>query len=114
MQKIKIIKINYGSLIHERKVVEELKKFDGAEIELTKTFCSIKTISGQQHSYTIEKSEEDFASITFVGCFESGIKFRLVRSSEMILKILESQEENDGISLGSMQPNGYAVHFEFE
>lgn len=114
MPKVKIIKVNYGSLPHEKAIADELRSFDKAEIKVSESQFIIKTINGREHNYKIEKSEEDFLTVTYVGKFEDGTKFRVVKSAGIALEMAKLQGHKDSFSLGSVQPSGYAIHFEFD
>jgi hypothetical protein len=89
-----------------------VNSFDEAEIELNTQTIKIKTKKGETFQYKLTYSEQDAFTETFLGQFDNGNKFRLIKPIGVALKMtkLESSAA-DAFSFGSISPTGWAIHF---
>ena len=76
-----------------------------------KTF-KVKTLNGKEFNFPIRYSEKDSFTTTNIGKFENGNEFRLIQPIGLSLDMAKSKNNAlGGFTLGSLNPNGWAVHF---
>ena len=81
-------------------------------VSISDKLFSVKTLNGQLFSIPIQFSEKDISTTTHVGSFKNGGAFRLIQPTELSLFTAKSTHNALGaFSLGSVNPNGWAVHF---
>lgn len=112
MKKLKLVKVNPGSYQNDQVVCERLKTFNNGKVDLTDNKIIIKTSDNNKFASNLRKTEEDFMSETFLGSFEDGSSFRLIKPGGVAKQILSAQGQVDSIIFGGMTGDGYAVHFE--
>ena len=89
-----------------------VESFDAAEVVLTNKSIQINTTDGQVHTYQLIFSEKDVFTETFLGQFENGSAFRLIKPIDTALEITKLQSgASDAFSFGSIDPRGWAIHF---
>jgi len=72
----------------------------------------VKTQNGKEFNFPIRFSEKDTFTITNIGKFENGNDFRLIQPIGLSLDMAKSKNNAlGGFTLGSLNPNGWAVHF---
>lgn len=92
--------------------LEIAMKFHHALVEIGSNSLIIETKNGHRHNYLISYLEEDFSTSTHIGKFENGKEFRLIQPTGFALEMAKSTHNSIGaFSLGSRNPNGWAVHF---
>lgn len=92
--------------------LEIAMKFHHALVEIGSNSINIETKDGHRHNYPITYLEKDFATSTHIGKFENGKEFRLIQPTDFALEMANSTHNSIGaFSLGSRNPNGWAVHF---
>ena len=112
MNRLKLLKVNRGSYSEEKQLCEKIEVFDNALVNITEEKIEV-TMNGQiVFSSSLMKFESDFLSITYRGLYPNGTPFRLVRSSEFVKNMILSQGKNDGITIASMKPDGYAIQYD--
>ncbi|WP_298265951.1 hypothetical protein [uncultured Lutibacter sp.] len=76
-----------------------------------KTF-KVKTLNSKDFNFPIRFSEKDSFTTTNIGKFENGNEFRLIQPIGLSLDMAKSKNNAlGGFTLGSLNPNGWAVHF---
>ena len=109
--KAKIFKRNIISK-SEQISYDLVNTFDDAEIELSSQKILIKTKKGEIYQYKISYSEHDTFTETYLGQFDNGNKFRLIKPIGVALEMTKLKSSAaDAFSFGSISPNGWAIHF---
>ena len=89
-----------------------VNNFNDAEVELTIDSIKIKTKEDMLHNYEIKFSEKDTFTETFLGQFENGTKFRLIKPVGVALEMTKLKSgADDAFSFGSIDTRGWAIHF---
>lgn len=89
-----------------------VNSFDEAEIEFVNQTIQIKTQNGIKYQYKITFSEHDTFTETFLGQFDDGNKFRLIKPIGVALEMTKLKSSAaDAFSFGSISPTGWAIHF---
>lgn len=89
-----------------------VENFDGAEVILTNNSIQINSKNGKLHKYQLVYSEKDVFTETYLGQFENGSTFRLIKPIDTALQMTKLQSgASDAFSFGSIDPRGWAVHF---
>ena len=109
MLKARIFQTN---VIKESNDIEKVKDIENQLIDLSPSKIKIVFDNGKVSIYNLQFSEEDFSTSTYIGEFENGTKFRLIRPNELSLSNLKSRFNCvSGFSIASINPDGYAIHF---
>jgi hypothetical protein len=89
-----------------------VESFDDAEVDLKINSIRIKTTDGHEYNYQLIYSEKDVFTETYLGQFENGTAFRLIKPIDTALEITKLQSgASDAFSFGSIDPRGWAIHF---
>ena len=89
-----------------------VESFDDAEVVLTNNSIKINTRDGKAYYYQLIYSEKDVFTETYLGQFENGSTFRLIKPIDSALEITKLQSgASDAFSFGSIDPRGWAIHF---
>lgn len=88
-----------------------VNSFDEAEIEFVNQTIRVITQNGIKYQYKITFSERDTFTETFLGQFEDGNKFRLIKPIGAALEMTKLKSSADAFSFGSISPTGWAIHF---
>ena len=89
-----------------------VESFDDAEVVLTINSIRINTTDGHAYNYQLIYSEKDVFTETYLGQFENGSVFRLIKPIDTALEITKLQSgASDAFSFGSIDPRGWAIHF---
>jgi hypothetical protein len=89
-----------------------VNSFDDAEIEFLNQTIRIKTQKGNNYHYKITFSERNIFTETFLGQFDDGNKFRIVKPIGVTLEMTKlNSSAADAFSFGSISPTGWAIHF---
>ena len=108
------------AIIFQRKILSKAEQvsydlvnsFDDAEVELNNQTIKIKTKKGDTYQYKITYSEHDTFTETYLGQFDDGNKFRLIKPIGVALEMTKLKSSAiDAFSLGSISPTGWAIHF---
>lgn len=111
MKRLKLLNVIPGSYQKDQKVIERLKLFNNAIVELTDEKIII-TLDNFKFSSKLKKTEEDLTTETFQGSYEDGSSFRLVRPNTVAKKMLSAKGYGDSVTFGGMTGDGYAVNFD--
>lgn len=108
------------AVIFQRNIVSKVEQvsydlvtsFDDAEIELNNRSISIRTKKGETYQYAITYSESDTFTETYLGYFNNGNKFRLIKPIGVAMEMTKLKSSAaDAFSFGSISPSGWAIHF---
>lgn len=89
-----------------------VETFDNAEVVLTNNSIRINTTDGQAYNYQLIYSEKDVFTETYLGQFENGSTFRLIKPIDSALEMTKLKSgASDAFSFGSIDPRGWAIHF---
>ena len=89
-----------------------VESFDDSEVVITNNSIRINTTNGLSYNYQLIYSEKDVFTETFLGQFENGSTFRLIKPIDTALKMTKLQSgASDAFTFGSIDPRGWAVHF---
>jgi hypothetical protein len=87
------------------------KNLNHSLINLTDTELAFEK-DGNIMSFHLTYDKEDFISKTFLSKFEDETPFRVLRPSDITRKMsLLKNNYKDSFSVGSINPDGYSVHF---
>lgn len=92
-------------------ICDRIKQFDNSDLQISEFSISLISPSGQIFNSQLKKVEEDIATQTFIGQYEDGTLFRLIRPSEINRIIMKTRNLPERISLGGLTGNSYAIHF---
>jgi len=113
MKKLKITGANPGNYREENQIYENFKLFDEGIIEITEDKFTVKTKMNKLFTSKIQKGKENFFNTIYYGTYDDGTKFRLVKPGSDTMRIRELKGEKAGrVTFGSMEKDGYAVHFD--
>lgn len=105
MHKLHLININAGSYPKDRPICEKLANFNNCLVDITQHTVLIYDKNGTiRFRCDLKTIEEDFMSTTFMGRYEDGKSFRIVRPGG-------SFSEGNDLTFGGMSGDEYAVHF---
>lgn len=108
------------AIIFQRNIVSKAEQvsynlvnsFDEAEIELNNQTIRIKTKKGDTYQYKITYTEGDAFTETYLGQFDDGNKFRLIKPIGVALEMTKLKSSAiDAFSFGSISSTGWAIHF---
>jgi hypothetical protein len=86
--------------------------FQHSLVSIGEKIFKVKTLNGKEYSFPIRFSEKDSFTTTNIGKFENGNDFRLIQPIGLSLDMAKSKNNAlGGFTLGSVNPNGWAVHF---
>ena len=98
--------------INEQTTFKLVENFDEAEVVFSNNSIRINTKDDQVHNYQLVYFEKDVFTETFLGQFENGSTFRLIKPIDFTLKITKLKTgAADAFSFGSIDPRGWAIHF---
>jgi hypothetical protein len=97
---------------NEQEIFDLVNTFNDAEVELSSHSIRINTKGGQVHNYQISYSEKDVFTETYLGKFENGTKFRIIKPIDVALEMTKlNSGAADAFTFGSIDTRGWAVHF---
>ena len=97
---------------NEQTTFKFVENFDEAEVVLSNNSIRINTKDAQVHNYQLIYLEKDVFTETFLGQFENGSTFRLIKPIDFTLNITKLKTgAADAFSFGSIDPRGWAIHF---
>lgn len=105
--RIVLIKINYGSRPSEHDLCERIAQYDNAECSISEEYLKL-SLENNIFETILTAFEDDTLTRTWLGKYENGTAFRVVRPSNLY------REHNLGdeyITIASTYHDGYAVHF---
>jgi hypothetical protein len=112
MKKLKLASINIGENNDENVYIEFIQHFDNLDIEIFSKNTFRLSNSNNYFESQLTILEEDVFSTTYLGEFPNNEKFRIISFSEITKELLKKKGENETLSFGSVNTNGYAIHFE--
>ncbi len=111
---LSIDSINAGDKRSEAGEFQRVCGLDGATMAHTSSSLRIQRDGRMLIHSGLLFYEEDEVSITYVGEFSDGIAFRFLLDSEWTAKRRQKAGDPPSITIGSLDPQGYAVHFALE
>jgi len=86
--------------------------FHHSLVRINEKNFEVRTLNGENFNFPIRFSEKDSFTTTNIGKFENGNDFRLIQPIGLSLDLAKSKNNAmGGFTLGSLNPNGWAVHF---
>ena len=86
--------------------------FQHSLVNISEKIFKVKTLNGKEFSFPIRFSEKNSFTTTNIGKFENGNDFRLIQPIGLSLDMAKKKNNAlGGFTLGSVNPNGWAVHF---
>ncbi len=107
MKKLKLVNVIPGSYPKDRVVIERIKTFNNGMVDLTDDMIIIKTCDNQKFSSSLRKIEEDTWFYTFLGSFEDGSNFTIVKLKE----VYQALNKEESFIFGGMTGDGYGLTF---
>lgn len=104
---IVLIRTNYGSRLSEHDICERIAKYDNAECTISDNYLKLSR-DNDIFETKLEVFEEDSLTKTWLGKYEDGTDFRVVRPNTLYR---ENNLGDEYITIASTYHNGYAVHF---
>lgn len=92
--------------------LERVNSFHHSLVSIGERIFKVKTLDGNEFSFSIKFSEKDNFTKTYIGKFENGIGFRLIQPIGLSLDMAKSKNNAlGGFTISSINPNGWALHF---
>lgn len=105
--RIVLIKTNYGNHTSERDICERIANYDNAECTISDNYLKL-SFENEILETSLTVFEEDTLTTTWLGKFENGTPFRVVRPADLYHKYNLGDEY---MTIASTYHDGYAVHF---
>lgn len=112
--------MNYAQ-IYQRQILKDFSKtdfiesFEGKLVEITEDKLEVKHLNGKlffSSPLNLYEVDEFSGTKTFLGFFQDGSKFRLLRPSEMtLIHFLNEYNCEDAFSISSIGLQDFAIHF---
>ncbi|WP_055443659.1 hypothetical protein [Lacinutrix himadriensis] len=86
--------------------------FENCEVDISNKHLRITNNGTELLNSELKLLEEDFSTISYLGKYENGIEFRVIRPTDLSLANLKNRFNCEtAFSMASVDPSGYAVHF---
>ncbi|WP_282074087.1 hypothetical protein [Polaribacter atrinae] len=91
---------------------EKALGFENCEVDISNKHLRITSNGTELLNSELKLLEEDFSTISYLGKYENGIEFRVIRPTDLSLSNLKNRFDCEtAFSIASVDPSGYAVHF---
>jgi hypothetical protein len=107
-----VAEIIEGKKLEEKPIIEFIKTLDGSDFALTEASISFMKNGQILLESKLAEFEKDFMTVTHLGQFPDGTKFRIVQPIGAVKEIIKAQGEKHSITFASLNPIGYAIEFE--
>ena len=105
--RIVLIKTNYGNRTSERDICERITHYDNAECSISDNYLKL-SLENEILETSLTIFEDDALTTTWLGKYENGTAFRIVRPGNLYRK---NNIGDNYITIASTFHDGYAVHF---
>tara|TARA_R110002051_G_scaffold325519_1_gene428464 strand:- start:2384 stop:2977 length:594 start_codon:yes stop_codon:yes gene_type:complete len=86
--------------------------FENCVVDISNKHLRITNNGTELLNSELKLLEEDFSTISYLGKYENGIEFRVIRPTDLSLANLKNRFDCEtAFSIASVDPSGYAVHF---
>ena len=86
--------------------------FENCEVDISNKHLRITNNGTELLNSELKLYEEDFSTISYLGKYDNGIEFRVIRPTDLSLANLKNRFDCEtAFSIASVDPSGYAVHF---
>ena len=112
LNKLHLKSINPGSFSNDKGIYQRLITYNNGFIELNDNYVTITSKDNSTFRSDLRKTEKNFTSATYIGKYEDGKSFRLIRPDGEARILMLKLQKPERICFASMTGDGYAVHFD--